>query len=41
VLPKSLDKRGKLIDQMRKYEIVDISEGNVPRYSKGNVHTLE
>lgn len=41
ILPKSLDSKGKLIDQMKKYEIVGISEGNVPKYSKGNVHTLE
>jgi len=41
VLPKSENKQHGLIHQMKNYEQVGLSEGNVPKYSKGYVHTLE
>ncbi len=41
VLPKSEDFPSKLVGQMRDYMIESMSSGNVPKYSKGYVHTLE
>jgi len=41
VLPKSEDYPQKLIGQMRNYCVESISEGNLPKYTKGYVHTLE
>lgn len=41
ILPKQEDKARKLIDQMKTYKQIGISEGKIPQYSKGYVHTLE
>ncbi len=41
ILPKQEDKPRKLIDQMKSYKQIGISDGKIPQYSKGNVHTLE
>ncbi len=41
ILPAREDYRQKLIGQMRSYEIVHMSENGAPKFTKGEVHTLE
>lgn len=41
VLPKSEDLQSKMVGQIRNYKTERVSDSNVPKYSKGNVHTME